>query len=151
MHTCVLLAILTVLPATAADPDEPGLPAVMERGVVPGFELTMGTAILVVWTVDFATRPDLRGNPFTLRERGELMWPHLLAEGATAVGLLAGGYGQARGLPWGRTASLVALGSLAYTSLSSLGWAFSEPGREPYAVAMGAGLAGASASIVILW
>jgi hypothetical protein len=117
--------------------------------VVGLFALVMGVAIAATWTLDLVRgRVDLSAGPFRAREGGDgpLLWPHWLAEYGTAGALVVGGAGLLAGVAWGEPMVLLGLGACVYTSVNSLGWAFAERARRPYAVPMLIGAVGGLAS-----
>jgi phosphoglycerol transferase MdoB-like AlkP superfamily enzyme len=120
--------------------------------VIASFMCLMGIGIAGIWTRDIMSDPevDISNGLFSAREpgSGSLFWLHWLAEYGTAAGLIAGAVGVFVATPWATSVSLVALGALAYTSINSLGWAFSRRDRYVYGVPMLVGAAGSMASIV---
>jgi prepilin signal peptidase PulO-like enzyme (type II secretory pathway) len=104
----------------------------------------MGAAIAAVWTVDIATgnKVDLSDGFFRARDgaTGPLLWPHWVAEYATAAALIAAAIGMFLDEGWGRPLAGLALGALFYTSVNSLGWVFARRERAGYAVPMLAGV-----------
>ncbi|MBN8996659.1 MAG: hypothetical protein J0H63_05800 [Rhizobiales bacterium] len=73
------------------------------------FAVIAGAAILINWIYLFATNnvPELDGQPVTT-------WVRIITEVATAVLLLAAGYGLAAGAPWARKVYLIAVGALLF-------------------------------------
>ena len=118
------------------------------------FAIVMGLAIAGVWTKDILRNPeiDLSKGLFAARDKdsGALFWLHWLAEYSTAGALVAGGVGLLVGETWARPIALLALGALVYTSINSMGWAFSRRDRYAYAAPMLVGAVGGSASAVLL-
>jgi hypothetical protein len=106
--------------------------------------IVMGLAIAGVWTKDIIAgdKVDLSAGLFRARDgnEGPLLWPHWIAEYATAAALLAGGMGLLADAAWGRPVAGLALGALFYTSVNSLGWALARSDRLGYAVPMLAGV-----------
>jgi hypothetical protein len=125
---------------------------VWKERVVPALLAVNGTAIATMWTLDLAgDRYDNRGSFFSIREGENLLWPHVVAELATAGALLASSYGLVRERQWGRTAALTSLGALLYTSVNSTSWTFAKRERLAYTIPMAIALATGSASLVVLW
>jgi hypothetical protein len=120
------------------------------------FMLVMSAGIAGIWTVDIVRSPEVDRTRGILRARdrsnGSLLLPHWMAEYATALVLLAGGIGLVFGAAPGAWTWLVpiGLGSLAYTSLNSLGWVLADRSRAGYGIPMAIGLIGAIASIGLL-
>lgn len=118
--------------------------------VVPVFFLVEAAGIIGIWSKDIAGGA-LKGGFFTAKENGTLFWPHLVAEFLTAGALGTGAVGLLLDTGWSESMSYIALGALCYTATSNLGWALAERERLPYAIPMLVGLAGAVASLVVLW
>jgi hypothetical protein len=122
--------------------------------VVAGLMILMGVAIAGVWTRDIITgdRVDLSAGVLRAREGddGTLLWPHWIAEYATAALLIGGGIGLLLDTSWARTVAALGLGALFYTSTNSLGWALAERDRHSYTVPMIAGILVAGAGSVWL-
>lgn len=102
--------------------------------------VVMGLGIAGIWTRDIVAgdQVDLSEGFFAARdaEAGNLMWPHWLAEYATAATLMVSGAGLVAGAAWARALAAVGAGALLYTSINSLGWAFAQRDRRPYAIPM---------------
>ncbi|HNZ38636.1 MAG TPA: hypothetical protein PK251_11720 [Candidatus Latescibacteria bacterium] len=143
---CVLL-VAVPRPAAARD--------IWRNRVAPAGQIVTGIGIAAVWTMDLVSRKnvDMTGGFFKARDRGtkQLIWPHVIAEYATATGLVAGAAGLYREKEWGRTVSLISSGALAYTSINSMSWVLSERGRMAYAAPMMFGLMTAGVSIGVLF
>lgn len=116
--------------------------------------IAIGLAMAAVWTRDILSSPEIdrAAGLFWAREQGTdaLFWLHWLAEYGTAAALVTAGIALLAEAGWARVLAFVALGSLLYTSVSSLGWALGRPERLPYAVPMVAGLLAALVSLVLL-
>ncbi|MFC1620551.1 hypothetical protein ACFL45_11490 [Candidatus Neomarinimicrobiota bacterium] len=123
----------------------------LENRAIPVFMALTGIAMAGIWTVDIS-KGVLPDGFWKSREGDDrLFWPHLIAEYATAAGLLAGAYGLYTAAPWGESAAFISLGALAYTATSNLGWSLAKRERLPYAIPMMVGLAGSAVSIAILF
>ncbi len=83
------------------------------------YSIIVGVLMLAQWAFFLATGqvPELKTEPFRIAF-------HLAAEGATAtaLALIVSGIGLLSRKAWGRTAALVALGMLIYTSIVSPGY-----------------------------
>jgi hypothetical protein len=135
-------------PAQQADPGTD----VWQTRVVPTAMAVQGVGMLAMWVPILAGHPSVEEHGFfRAREDGLLLWPHVVAEVATAGALATAAVGLYQEEAWGRTAGLVALGALAYTSLNSLNWALAEEDRLPYAIPMFVGLGVSGVSIGIIW
>lgn len=113
--------------------------------VVSGLMMLMGLAIAAVWTRDIVAgdKIDLSAGLWQARDGagdGTLLWPHWIAEYATAGLLIAGGIGLLANTGWARPIAGVGLGALFYTSVNSLGWALAQRDRYAYAAPMVAGV-----------
>jgi hypothetical protein len=113
-------------------------PDPVENRAIPIFMLVMGAGIVLIWMLAWKS------------EGGNQSWLHLLAEYLTAGILVAAAIGLLGQHGWGYKLSFVALGALAYTSLNSLAWSFSDKKRLPYCIPMILGLAGSVTSIILL-
>jgi len=117
--------------------------------------MVMGVAMAGVWTRDIIRADQLDISAGRLRARdpqaGTFLLPHWIAEYGTAAALLAGAIGLLIDADWGRSLAFVALGTLVYTSVNSLGWALADPTRFPYAVPMAFGAVGSLAAIIGLF
>lgn len=106
------------------------------RLVIAVLMILMGLGIAGVWTRDIlvGTRVDVSNGVFVARDpdSGSLLWPHWLAEYATAVTLVLAAVGLLTNMPWSPTLAAIASGALLYTSINSLGWAFAEADRRAY-------------------
>lgn len=106
--------------------------------------LIIGSAIIIIWFADLNNNPevDLKNGLFKAREKGSnnILCFHLVAEFITGILLITGGITIL--LHEHELMFLVyfASGSLFYTSLNSLSWAFAYPGRYMYAYPMIIGL-----------
>lgn len=102
--------------------------------------VVMGLGIAGIWTRDIVAgeQIDLSRGLFAARdaEAGSLMWLHWLAEYATAIILVTSGVGLLADAGWARALAAVGAGALLYTSINSLGWAFAQRVRRPYAIPM---------------
>jgi hypothetical protein len=116
--------------------------------------IAVGAAMAAIWTRDIVAgaHVDLSAGVLSARDAdsGSLFWPHWLAEYGTAAGLIAAGAGLLGGTGWADELGLLAVGSLWYTSVNSLGWALAERERRPYAAPMVAGLVVATGAAVVL-
>lgn len=106
--------------------------------------LMSGTAIVIIWVSDINNNPELdfSGGFFRAREResNNIFWFHIVAEMFTGLMLIISGmiiFMSREGL---YLLVYFSSGSLFYTSLSSMGWAFAYRRRYPYAYPMIAGL-----------
>jgi len=112
--------------------------------VIAGLLILMGVAIAGVWTRDIIAgeKVDLSRGVFQARdwEEGPLLWPHWLAEYATALLLISGGIALLADAGWGSPPAALALGALFYSSTNSLGWALADRDRYSYAVPMVIGI-----------
>ncbi len=108
------------------------------------FLLIMGVGIIIIWVVDINNNPeiDFTGGFFRAREResNNIFWFHIVAELLTGLLLIISGM-----VILLNEKELIFLvyfssGSLFYTSLSSLGWAFANRERYLYAFPMIGGL-----------
>lgn len=116
--------------------------------------IVMGVAIAGVWTRDIVAgeKVDLSGGIFAARDsEGTLLWPHWLAEYATAAALIGAAIGVVTEAGWSRALTGIATGALLYTSVNSLSWALSERDRVVYAVPMVAGIVVGAFLIVYLY
>ncbi len=106
--------------------------------------LAIGVLMLAQWTFFLASGsvPEVRTAPIALTF-------HLVAEGATALALIAAGVGLLRRLPWARILGLVANGMLIYTVIVSPGY-FAQNGQWPLVAMFAVLLVLACASIVQL-
>lgn len=131
-----------------ADPRWDAAPESMKTAVAVAM-LVMGAGIAGTWTRDILAgeRVDLSAGFFAARDpdSGTLLWPHWMAEYATAAGLVAGAAGLVADSGWGPPLAGAALGALFYTSTNALGWAFARADRRPYAAPM---LGGVVVSVV---
>lgn len=116
--------------------------------------ILMGLGIAGVWTRDIltGTQVDISEGLFTAQEpeTGTLLWPHWLAEYATAIILVVSAIGLITDRSWSKTLAALASGALFYTSTNSLGWALAKPGRSAYAVPMFLGVIVAATTSVYL-
>ncbi|HSK27813.1 MAG TPA: hypothetical protein VK894_12965, partial [Jiangellales bacterium] len=95
------------------------------------FALVMGVGVATIWTLDLARgRVDLGAGLLHAREGGDLLWPHWLAEYATAAVLIVGAIAWLAGAAWADGVLLVGLGALVYTSVNSLGWVLADHPRQ---------------------
>jgi len=122
--------------------------------VVPAFMGLTGIAMMASWARDLVKRDqvDVADGLLRIKDRrsGECLLPTILAELGTAAALIAAAVATSAGAPWGKGLSLVALGALTYTSISSLSWVLTETNRWPFGIPMLIALAGAIASLSIL-
>lgn len=113
--------------------------------IVAVLMIVMGAGIAAIWTKDIASGEKVDLSEGFLRARegedGSLLWPHWVAEYATAAALIVGGLGLLTHSEWGPPLAALAVGALFYTSMNSLGWAFARRDRLSYAVPMIAGVA----------
>ena len=115
--------------------------------------VVMGIAIAAMWTYDIVggTRFDASIGRLRARsEGGDLLLPHWVAEYATAAALVFGGSSLVLDAPFAAVVASAAAGALAYTSVTSLGWALAHRDRVAYAIPMTAGIIVASAAIAYL-
>ena len=89
--------------------------------VVGGFQVVVGTAMLMLWAILLST-----GQVAEVTDGRTDIWFHLGAEVVTAALLLAGGTSllRSRGTPtpFARTLGAVAFGALLYTGVNSAGY-----------------------------
>jgi hypothetical protein len=115
--------------------------------------VVMGVAIAAMWTHDIVGGTQFDASVGRLRARsdgGDLLLPHWIAEYATAVALVIGGGALLLDAPFAAVVASAAAGALAYTSVTSLGWALAQQDRVAYAIPMTAGIIVASAAIAYL-
>ena len=102
--------------------------------------LLNGFGIAIIWTKDIFLKPEINLSKgfFSAREKdsGSLFWPHWLAEYSTALLLILSTIFIFLNLEMGTRLMPFAAGALFYTSLNSLGWAFSKKERFTYAIPM---------------
>ncbi len=81
------------------------------------YSLVVGFSMIAMWFMFYLTGsiPELETEPARIMM-------HLAAEFATAVALLAAGWGLLTGKPWGRRVYLLAAGALFYTLIQSPGY-----------------------------
>lgn len=107
--------------------------------IAAGAMIVMGAAIAGVWTRDIVAgaRVDLSGGILAARDSdGTLLWPHWLAEYATAVALMVAAVAIMAEADRSPVLTGIATGALLYTSINSLSWALSERDRSAYAIPM---------------
>jgi len=87
------------------------------RRLASAYAIGVGLAMLGMWTARYLTGgiPELASAPLEIGF-------HLLAEGLTAVALLAAGVGLVRNWSYARRLLPVALGMLLYTVVNSAGY-----------------------------
>ncbi len=85
------------------------------RRVVAGFAILMGTLLLGTWVVLFVVGAADYGSSVT-----EMVFL-LVAEGLTGLSLVVGGTSAVLGRRWGVPTLLVALGTLLYCTIFSIG------------------------------
>jgi hypothetical protein len=116
--------------------------------------ILMGLGIAGVWTRDIlaGNQVDISQGVFTAQEpdTGTLLWPHWLAEYATAIVLVVSAIGLITDRPWSKTLAALGAGALFYTSTNSLGWALAKPDRRAYALPMALGFIVAATTGVYL-
>lgn len=120
-------------------------PQEQNMGTINAFlMITMGLGIAGIWTMDIVSgsKVDLSAGFFRARDGddGPLLWPHWIAESATAAPLIAGGLGLLFDAAWSPAVAALGVGALFYTSVNSLGWALASRERRPYAAPMIAGV-----------
>jgi len=118
--------------------------------IIPIFMAFDGIAIATLWTIDIHKNNLLKDGFFKSEEEGKLFWPHLIAEYGTALGLVVSAYGLYNNKEWAKSSSLISLGALTYTSLSSMGWSLAKKERMIYVTPMLISLAGAGLSITVI-
>jgi len=125
----------------------------LEQGVAY-FMATTGVGMATIWTMDIirADKIDIQDGYLFAKESGTdtYMLPHWIAEYGTSVLLITGAYGLHEDKSWGRDVSLLALGSLSYTAMNSMGWTLGKKERLPYAIPMVLSFTGSMISIAIL-
>ena len=106
--------------------------------------LILGTGMLIIWLADINNNPevDLSQGFFKAREKdsNNLFWFHIVAELLTGLLLICSGIIILLNEKELLFLIYFSSGSLFYTSLVSLGWAFAYKKRYPYAYPMIAGL-----------
>ena len=125
--------------------------SILQDKIIPVFLMVDGVALMTMWTIDIHQKKLLRDGIFSSKEDGKLFWPHLLAEYGTAIGLVVSAYGLYYDKQWAEPVSLVSLGALTYTSLSSMSWSLADKNRYLYAVPMIFSLTGAGISIGVIF
>jgi|GEM_PF-1151007 len=147
LYIISILGILCLFPQRAHSDNPPSW--------IPAFMAVTGSGMAAMWTIDIirADKIDTQNGILRAREPGSESWllPHWIAEYSTAGLLLAGAYGLQNNKAWGRDVSLVALGSLNYTALNSLGWALGKKERTPYAIPMILSLTGSTISLCVIF
>ena len=121
--------------------------------VVAGLMILMGAGIAGVWTADIVKgdKVDLSNGVFRAREDGgSLLWPHGVAEYATALLLVVAGIAGLADTSWSPVLAGFALGALFYTSVNSLGWVLADRERSAYGVPMVAGIVVSSVGFIWL-
>ena len=121
--------------------------------VVAGLMILMGAGIAGVWTADIVKgdKVDLSNGVFRAREDGgSLLWPHWVAEYATALLLVVAGIAVLADTSWSPVLAGFALGALFYTSVNSLGWVLADRERSAYGVPMVAGIVVSSVGFIWL-
>lgn len=149
MKKYTLLLILLLLPSFAQSQD------LWKNRIVPTSLLVSGIGIASVWTMELISQENVNvsGGFFNIRDRktNQILWPHLLAEYGTAMGLVIGAIGLYKQEEWGRIVSLISAGALAYTSLNSLSWVLSDESRKIYMIPMLLSLTAAGVTFVVLF
>jgi hypothetical protein len=126
--------------------------SVFEDKIVPSIMIVEGVGLAAMWTIDILTTDVMNEGFFRSKNNDDaLLWTHWTAEYLTAAGLIAGGFGLLAEKEWARTASLVSLGAMLYTSINSSGWALGNKERYPYAVPMYISLAASGVCIGVLF
>ena len=122
--------------------------------VVGIFMVVMAVGIAVIWGLDIrAGRGYETDGPIWKavgHQTGSRMIFHWAAEYATAVALVAGGFGLLLDAPVAVPLAAAALGALAYTATNSLAWVTARPERHAYGIPMAVGLVGAITSLGVL-
>jgi hypothetical protein len=102
--------------------------------------LANGLAIAGIWTHDIFTgdRVERSAGVFAARDpdAGTLLWPHWLAEYATAASLIVAAAGLLADADWAVALGGIATGALLYTGTNSLSWALAARDRLAYAIPM---------------
>lgn len=128
--------------------------AMVAKFIISFFLLMVGTSMIIIWIMDLSKNPevDLSEGFFKSREKNSqnLFWFHIVAEIATGTLLIASGVILLQGDINLHPVVYFALGTLFYSSLNSLGWAFAEKSRHNYAIPMLSGLIISVISTIIL-
>lgn len=95
------------------------------------FNIIMGLGIYGMW-VRYIVLGKSKGFFFSWRSDGIIMWPHIIVEFLMAGSLILSGVGMRYFSVWPDILAIFALGSLFYSSFTSLSWAISEKKRWPY-------------------
>jgi hypothetical protein len=119
--------------------------------VIPFFMMLAGAGIIFIWAADiFSGKFSGQGSFFRWREGENLMWPHIVAEYLTAVGLFAGAIGLLAYWEYALPVSFVSLGAVTYSAINSSGWVLAEKSRTRYGIPIWITLAGAVASLFFI-
>ena len=113
------------------------------RRLGTGYAIGVGVTILGLWSVLLATGkvPELTTAPLEVGV-------HLLAEFATALGLLLAGVARSQGWQWTDRPFPFALGTLLYTTTNSAGY---YAGLGAWGLVAGFGLLTATTVVVLRW
>ena len=124
----------------------------MEHWSVSVLLILPGIGMAGIWTRDILTgKFSGQGPIFQWREGENMLWPHILAEYLTSLGLMAGGIGLWLYRAWSVPVSLISLGGLIYSAINSSGWVFARKERLPYGIPMWVSLALAIVLIILLY
>ena len=119
--------------------------------IIPSLMLIIGSGMAYIWTSDIVSgRFSDRGSFFQWKEEKTLLWPHIVAEYLTAIGLITGGIGLFASRGWALPVSLLALGAVIYSAVNSTGWVLAEKNRLTYGIPIWISLVIAVCSAIIL-
>lgn len=124
--------------------------AFLENRGVPIYMAVQGAAMMAIWVPLFLS-PEFDNGFFNAEGHETLLWPHVVAEYMTGTALILGSVGLLTDQAWAKQASMLGLGGLAYTSLSSNSWTFASSDRYVFAIPLILSLTGASISIAVLF
>lgn len=124
---------------------------IFKNWLVPIFMLSIGFGIGWIWAVDITSgKFKGQGNFFNWKEGESLLWPHILAEYLTSIGLISGAIGIIYKTTWALTLSLLSLGAVIYSCINSTGWVLAKKERISYGIPIWLSFIGAVISIFIL-
>ncbi len=113
--------------------------------------ILMGSGMALIWTKDMLSgKFSGQGNFFKWKEENTLLWPHIVAEYFTALGLIAGGTGLIVSGSWALPGSFFALGAVIYSAVNSTGWVLADKNRLSYGIPIWISLLVSVSAITIL-
>lgn len=125
--------------------------ALYKNFIVPAVMFIIGGGIIALWTKDICSgKFSGKQNFFQWREGENLLWPHIIAEYLTSIGLITGSIGLYFEKDWSLLLSLLSLGAVTYSAINSSGWVLAERKRIFYGIPIWVSLIGAIISIIIL-